>query len=147
MALCLGSLIPFRGVKEKISDSKEVLSQLNTTLRLDSTMALAYVLLGVFWREAASLSWLEKTFVNVFYGESFNQTVQDSEQALLHAIYLDPSCSYAYYELYWTYKAMGKKALAAKNLADVLSLFPANMREKKQQEEAKEEWNLAIAGK
>ncbi len=140
LALCLGSLIPFQSVRQKISGSKEVLYHLNETLRLDSSMVLAYVLLGVFWREAASLSWLEKAFVRIVYGESIDKTVQDSENILLRAKEMNPRCSYVYYELYWTYKSMGKKELALQNLSTVLAFSPVNLREKIQQKEAREEW-------
>ena len=140
LALCLGSLIPFQTVRQKIAGSKEVLFHLNETLRLDSSMVLAYVLLGVFWREAASLSWIEKAFVRIVYGESIDKTIQDSENILLRAKELDPKCSYAYYELYWTYKSMGKKELAMQNLSAVLSFPPVNLREKIQQKEARKEW-------
>ena len=146
LALCLGSLIPFQSVHQKISGSKEVLYHLNETLRLDSSMVLAYVLLGVFWREAASLSWFEKAFVRIIYGESIDKTIQDSENILLRAKELDPKCSYAYYELYWTYKSMGKKDLAMQNLSAVLEFSPVNLREKIQQKEARKEW-MSLAPK
>jgi tetratricopeptide (TPR) repeat protein len=146
LALCLGSLIPFQSVRQKIAGSKEVLYHLNETLRLDSSMVLAYVLLGVFWREAASLSWFEKAFVRIVYGESFDKTIQDSENILLRARELDPKCSYVYYELYWTYKSMGKKELAMQNLSAVLAFSPVNLREKIQQKEARNEW-AALAAK
>jgi tetratricopeptide (TPR) repeat protein len=146
-ALCKGSLIPFQSIKEKILGSKDVLHHLQEAVRIDSTMTLAYVLMGIFWRETASLSWFEKAFVRIVYGESFDKTYQDSENILLLARHLDRQCPYVYYELYWTYKAMDKHDLAIDNLGKVLAISPANLRERVQQQEAETELKLAMSAR
>jgi hypothetical protein len=136
-ALAKGSLIPFVGVREKITIGKEVKSHIQRSLECDSTFSYPYVVRAIFEREGSKLSWLEKGIVRVVFGEDLSGSLKASEQYLKTALRYDSSNSFAYYELFWTYQAMGNKSLAAASLQEVLKRNPKNLREKQQQDEAR----------
>lgn len=140
-ALAKGSLIPFVGVREKITIGKDVKSHVYRSLECDSSFSYPYVIRGIFEREGAQLSWLEKSIVHLVFGEDFSGSLEASEHYLLTALRYDSSNSFAYFELFWTYKAMGNLPKATISLQEVIKRTPKNLREKQQQDEAKK--NLA----
>jgi tetratricopeptide (TPR) repeat protein len=141
-ALAKGSLIPFVGVREKIAIGKEVKQQLQETLQRDSTFSYAYVLKAIFEREGNQLGWFEKGIVRIIFGEDISGSLHASEQYLRKALHYDTTNSFAYYELYWTYKAMEDTAGERSALQHVLKIPPGNLREKNQQEEAQQQLQI-----
>jgi tetratricopeptide (TPR) repeat protein len=144
-ALAKGSLIPFVGVREKIQIGKEVRQSLREAIQRDSTFAFPYIVLAIFERESARLSWIEKGFVRIIFGEDISGSLQTSEQCLLKALSNDPGNAFAYYELYWTYKAMGDTQRGIDALKHVTAIVPHNLREKDQQEKSQEILNALLA--
>ncbi|MGA9407832.1 MAG: hypothetical protein WBW71_11940 [Bacteroidota bacterium] len=138
MALTEGSLIPFHSVSEKIRIGKEVRLHAEKAIELDSTFALAYVVLAVFERESSQLSWFERTIARIIFGADINGSLSHSEELLEKSIQYDPGNSYAFYEMYWTYMAMGKKEAAAESLKKVLALPVRSQREEEQHRLAQE---------
>ncbi len=136
-ALAKGSLIPFVGVREKIAIGKDVKFHVQKSLECDSTFSYSYIIRAIFEREGAQLNWLEKGIVRVVFGEDLSGSLEASEQYLKTALRYDPSNSFAYYELFWTYKAMRNKSLAVSSLKEVIKHVPKNLREKQQQDEAR----------
>ena len=132
MALAQGSLIPFQTVSEKIHIAKEVRFQAETAVELDSSFALAYIILAIFERESSQLSWLERTIARIVFGEELNGSLSYSEELLEKALTYDPGNSYAYYELYWTCLAEGKKEAAVQALKTVMALPVRSQREERQ---------------
>jgi tetratricopeptide (TPR) repeat protein len=137
-ALAKGSLIPFVGVREKIAIGKEVKSHIQRSLDCDSSFPYPYVVRAIFEREGAQLSWLEKKIVRIVFGEDLSGSFEASEHYLKTALRYDSSNSYAYYKLFWTYQAMGNKALAISSLQEVVHRVPRSLREKQLQDEARE---------
>jgi tetratricopeptide (TPR) repeat protein len=137
MALAKGSLIPFAGIREKISIGKEVRRHVQKSLERDSTFSYAYVIRAIFERVGAQLSWLEKGFVRIIFGEDLSGSLEASERFLQDALRYDPENVFAYYELSRTYQALGDTAQAAASLRRVVALEPRNLREKCQQDEAR----------
>ena len=144
-ALAKGSLIPFVGVREKIQIGKEVRLSLHEAIKWDSTFAYPYIVLSIFERESARLSWIEKGFVRIIFGEDISGSLQTSEQCLRKALCYDSANSFAYYELYWTYKAMGDTQRGIEALKHVVALSPHNLREKDQQEKSREILHTLLA--
>jgi tetratricopeptide (TPR) repeat protein len=135
--LAKGSLIPFVGIREKITIGKDVKLHIQKSLERDSTFSYSYVVLAIFEREGAQLSWIEKGIVRVVFGENFSGSLATSEQYLKTALRYDSSNTFAYYELFWTYKAMENKPMAVSSLQEVIKRVPNNLREKQQQDEAR----------
>ena len=136
-ALAKGSLLPFVGVRKKISIGKEVKQHVQNSLKRDSTFSYPYVIRAIFEREGSKLSWFEKGIVRIVFGEDVSGTLDASVQNLKLALRYDPANSFAYYELYLTYKAMGDTAQAASSLRSILTMQPKNLREKSQQDDAR----------
>jgi tetratricopeptide (TPR) repeat protein len=137
VALNEGSLIPFAGTREKIVRARRVLEEANRTLALDSTFSPAYVILGIFQRETSHIGWFERVIARVVFGAEVGGTLSDSERMLRAALRFNPSNPYAYYELFWTYKALHDTSKARQALEGLLSLPPTDEREREQLEEAK----------
>src|ERR1039458_1898239 len=129
VSLTQGSLIPFHTVSEKIHIGKEVRFHAEKTIELDSTSALAYVILAVFERESSQLSWFERTIARIIFGEDLHGSLSHSEELLEKSVQFDPENSYAFYEMYQTYIAMGKKDSAVESLKRVLALPVKSQRE------------------
>ena len=129
MSLTQGSLIPFHTVSEKIHLGKEVRFHAEKAIELDSTFALAYVILAVFERESSQLSWFERTLARIIFGADIHGSLAHSEELLEKSIQYDRRNSYAFYEMYWTFMAMGKKEAAAESLRQVLALPVNSQRE------------------
>lgn len=134
MALTEGSLIPFHTVSEKIHIGKEVRFHAEKAIELDSTFALAYVILAVFERESSKLSWFERTIARVIFGADIHGSLPRSEELLEKSIHYDPTNSYAFYEMYWTRMALGKKDSAVESLKKVLALPVTSQREEGQRQ-------------
>jgi len=137
LALCQGSLIPFLSSKEKIHTARSVLMEANKTIEIDSGFAQAYVILGIFQREASRMSWLERVIANIVFGADISGSLTASEILLRKSVTLSPSNSYAYFELYWTYRAMKDSVHAKESLRRLLTIPPKNSREQQQAEEAR----------
>ena len=138
-ALAKGSLIPFVGVREKIAIGKKVKQQLQETLQRDSTFSYAYVLKAIFEREGSQLNWFEKGIVQIIFGEDISGSLHASEQYLRKALHYDTTNSFAYYDLYWTCKAMEDTVGERSALQHVLKMPPKNLREQSQQEETQQQ--------
>jgi tetratricopeptide (TPR) repeat protein len=143
-ALAKGSLIPFVGVREKIAIGKEVKQQLQAALERDSTFSYVYVLKAIFERDGSQLSWFEKGIVRIVFGEDLSGSLHASEQYLRKALQYDTTNSFAYYELYWTYRAMEETAGARSALQHILKMPPRNLREQNQQEETRQQVQVFI---
>jgi len=142
LALSQGSLIPFVGTKEKIHIAHSVQEEAKRAIEIDSDFALAYVVLGIFQREASKISWFERLIANVVFGADFSGSLEASESYLRKSVTLDPSNSYGYFELYWTYKAMKNPDKAVLSLKKLMAIPPTNAREQLQMDEAKRQLAL-----
>ena len=129
VSLTQGSLIPFHSVSEKIRIGKDVRFHAEKAIELDSTFALAYVILAVFERESSQLSWFERTLARIIFGADIHGSLEHSEELLEKSIQYDRRNTYAFYELYWTDMAMGKKDAAVESLRQVLALPVHSQRE------------------
>jgi len=143
LALCEGSLIPFLGTREKIHTAHEVQREASRAIEIDSGFAQAYVILGIFQREASNISWFERMIANVVFGANFSGSLSVSETLLRKSVALNPSNSYGYYELYWTYRAMNDSTHAIQSLRTLLTIAPTNAREQLQRDEAKKQLTLS----
>ncbi len=136
LAVTEGSLVPFRGVKEKLDIGKAVTKYARRSIEIDSTFGPAYMVLGIIYREGARLKWYERLIANTIFGGSLPGTLEESEQMLLKAIRLDPENLIAYHELSRTYDQMGNSSKGREYLETIATLVPRNLREKELQERA-----------
>ena len=136
LALCHGSLVPFKTLREKLEIGRDVEQNARKAIEIDPDLSMAYVVLGIFYRGISRLGWLEKVVANTIFGKNLTGTLEDSEKMLLKAIELEPDNSFAHFELAWTYRAMEQPERSTAMLQKVVSIPPRNMREKLQQQQA-----------
>lgn len=137
MALTQGSLVSFRGTREKLEIGKAVEGFARKAVEIDSTFGPAYVILGIIYREAARLRWYERLIANVVFGGSLPGTIEDSDRVLRKAIDLNPNDLFAHYELSRTYSFLENREKMIEHLRLALEVRPSNLREKAQLERAK----------
>lgn len=137
LAVTYGSLVPFKGVSEKLEIGKAVARYAHKSIELDSTFGPAYMILGIIYREGARLKWYERLIANTIFGGALPGTIEESESMLLRSIELHPNNFFAYYELSRTYGQMGDNEKRKEYLARILTLTPRSFREKEEQDRAR----------
>jgi tetratricopeptide (TPR) repeat protein len=135
-ALTKGSLIPFRSTSEKIHIGKVVRFHAEKAIELDSTYSYAYIILAIFERELAKLSWFERTIARIVFGEDLHGSLTRSEELLFKALKYNSSSSFAYFELSLTYNAMERREDAIASLKKVIELPVTSQREERQRQNA-----------
>ena len=135
-AMAKGSLIPFVGTSEKIHIGEDVRFHAEKAIKLDSTYSYAYIILAIFEREEAKLSWFERAIALIVFGGELNGSFARSEELLSKALKYDGSSSFAYFELSRTYDAMGRKEDSIASLKKVIELPVNSQREERQRENA-----------
>lgn len=130
MAFAKGSLLPFQGLTERIRTAREVLGHIEKALELDSLIMYAWLLRGIFERELSQISWIERTIVKLVFGTDLKGNLSLAESFLWKAQQLDPKSIVVYYELYQTYKIVGKNDTARAMLKTLLLLQPKTLRER-----------------
>ena len=73
-------------------------------IRLKPEFAPSYIALGIYYREVAKLNWFLKKFAASFFGGLPDGTLEDSRDALLIALELDPDFIITHYEIGKTYR-------------------------------------------
>ena len=122
LAVALGRLALFRGGKEKINLSKRIKEEADKAIELNPEADLAYHVIGRWHQNLANLGGFLKFFAKVLYGGVPPGTNEESAAAFLKAIEINPTHIEHHLELARTYKYMGKKDLARKELQKVLDL-------------------------
>jgi len=115
LALAYGKLALFRGGNEKVKLSRSVERSGKKALELNPNHANAHILMGVYYREIANLSWILKKFANAFFGGLPAGTNEDSLQELKKAVEFNTLSVRARYELGKTLDTMGNKKEAAES--------------------------------
>lgn len=133
-AMAKGSLIPFVSTSEKIHIGKDVRFHAEKAIELDSTYSYAYIILAIFEREMAKLSWFERAIARIVFGEALNGSLTRSEELLFKALKYDSGSSYACFELSLTYVAMGRKEDSIASLKKVIELPVNSQREERQRQ-------------
>ncbi len=136
LAASYGSLSLLKGGRQKIMLGREVEGYAEKAIALDPNYAPPYAVLGVFYREVASLNWLERALAESLYGHLPKVTLDDARKMLVKAVALDPTSVYARYQLALTYEMAGDRAEEVKTLGEIARLAPRNRLELRFQGEA-----------
>lgn len=122
LALASGKLAQFKGGKEKVKMSRAIEESAARARDMRPDWNRPYILLGVYYREVANLSWILKAFANAFFGGLPPGTNEDSVKMLQKAIELDDRSVRAHYELGETFEVMGRKEESAAEYQKALAL-------------------------
>ena len=113
LAVSYGNLALLRGSKEKVKLSGYVEKNIQKALAMKPDYADAYVVLGIYYEEIASLNSFIKTFARLFFGDLPEGTYEDAVRSFKKAITLKTSRSiYTYFHLGHTYEQMNEPASA-----------------------------------
>ena len=123
LSIALGRVALDEGPKERIRISKEVKHEVDLAIKLDPTDDYAHHVLGRWHRKIANLTWVEKTFANIFLGgvpkEASNQA---AAECFKKAIEISPNHINHHLELGLTYELMGEKEQARAEFQKCLDL-------------------------
>lgn len=107
-ALASGKLAQSRGGKEKVKLSRQIYNEATKAVELNPNIYRPYLLLGIYHRNVATLSWFLKAFANSFFGGLPPGSLPESVENLNKAIELSPQNVRAHYEMGLTLDEQGK---------------------------------------
>ncbi len=129
-AISSGRMAIFKGGKEKLQLSKDVKNYAEKAIQLNSKNDLAYHTLARWNREVTNLSWMKKMAIKVIYDGLPEASFETAVELFQKAIRENPDYNNHHLELAETYKLMGQKDLAKKELEIAASLEPKSAKEK-----------------
>lgn len=130
LAMSYGNEALYAGGKEEIKLAHKIEDNAKKSLKLNPHQYLSYVILGIYYRKIADLSWFERLFANAFFGSVPEGTFEESVQMLNKALDLYPKTIVASYQLALTYEAMGDKESETKVLKKLQTYPEQNFRDK-----------------
>ena len=129
LAWSYGNLALFEGGQEKIKLSHKIKDNAETAIKMDSTDYLPYIILSIYNRQIASLSWFERLFANTFFGDVPEGSFEESKRLMLKALELKPGIIIGLFHLSLTYKEMGETDKEVKTLKKILQLPKRDFRD------------------
>ncbi len=99
LAIAHGNLAEFAGGRGKVRIGRAVEQYCLRAIDVDPEYAPGYLVLGVFYREVAEVSWLQRLFANALFGGLPHGSYERSAEMLRKAVELDPSLPLAQFEL------------------------------------------------
>lgn len=98
-AAALGYLALHAGMKDQVRLSRELISEVELAIALNSTDAAPYSIKGSFYRALGNVSWFQRQLARIFLGNVPDGGYEQSETALKQAIALAPDVMRHHYEL------------------------------------------------
>ena len=130
LALSYGNVAMFRGSKEKIKLAHVVKDNATKSLQMKSNQFVPYVILGIYHREIANLSFFERLFANTFLGDVPDGSFEESIEMFNKALKILPSTIVPTYQLAKTYRYMGEEEKEKEMLQKVITYKIKNFRDK-----------------
>ncbi len=130
LAVSYGNVALFKGSKEKVKYAHKVEDNAKKAMSLNPDFYLPYLILGIYNREIASLSWLERTFANAFFGNVPQGSYEASKKYLTKALEIKPELVDATYELAKTYGELDNEEKEVELLQKVLKMPNHSFRDK-----------------
>jgi len=130
LAFSYGNFALFQGGKEKVELAEKIEQNAKKSLLIDPDQYLSHVILGIYNRQVSNLSWVEKIFANIFFGNlpdgSYKQSIEHFKKALQKV----PDMIVATFQMALTYRDMGEDEKAAELFKKVLTLPVKDFRDK-----------------
>ena len=122
LAISYGNLSRYTGGKDKVKLARNVEDNLQKSIKHRPDFAPSYIAMGIYYREAAKLSWFLKQFAKAFLGGLPDGTLEDSKNMLLKALELSPDFIITHYEIAKTYLELEEYDKADYHFQKVLDL-------------------------
>ena len=130
LALSYGNIAMFSRSKERIRLATLIKEDAEKSIRMDSTLYISYVILGIYNREIANLGFFERLFANTFLGDVPDGSFEESIKMFKKALSIHPDTIVPTYGLSKTYRYMGKEEKEKELLHKVLMYKIQNFRDK-----------------
>ncbi|MBT8380138.1 MAG: hypothetical protein KJN64_13000 [Ignavibacteria bacterium] len=130
LAWSYGNVALYKGGKEKVKLAHEIRNNAEESIRRNPNDYLPYIILGIYHRQIASLSWLERLFANTFFGDVPDGSFEESEKYLLKALELQPGIIIATFHLSLIYLEIDNEEKEVKTLNKILELPERDFRDK-----------------
>jgi tetratricopeptide (TPR) repeat protein len=137
LALSYGNIAMFSGSKERIKLANLIKEDAEKSIRMDSTLYVSYIILGIYNREIANLGFFERLFANTFLGNVPNGSFEESIKMFTKALSIFPDTIVPTYGLAKTYRYMGEEEKEKEFLLKVFNYKIRNFRDKFAIEKAK----------
>jgi tetratricopeptide (TPR) repeat protein len=139
LSIALGRVALDESAKKRIQMSKEIRKHADLAIQYNPNLDIAYHVLARWHRKISNLSWIEKSFANIFLGgvpkDASNEQAVDNFKK---AIELNPNHINHHLELGITYKMMKKKEEALKEFQICLELPVSDSDDPQYKQEARE---------
>ncbi|MBZ0199770.1 MAG: hypothetical protein K8H86_07880 [Ignavibacteriaceae bacterium] len=129
-ALSLGNYAIFVGGNEKIKFANQIERNCKKAIQLNPNDFIPYIILGIYNRELANLSWLERIFANTFFGKVPDGKFEDAERLFKKALEINNNLIVAHYQLSKIYRLIGNRQLEIDSLKKVLEMPLRDFRDK-----------------
>jgi tetratricopeptide (TPR) repeat protein len=136
-AAAYGNWALFRGGRGKVRLGKAVEDFSLRSIELAPERPLAYLALGIFYRELAQLNWVQRTFAKALFGGIPDGSYADSESYLRAALARDSTLTVGHFELGKTLRAMGRSEESSVHLRRAVELPPYNTQDVRNAAEAR----------
>ncbi len=130
LAMSYGNQALYEGGKGKIKLAHKIEENAKKSLNINPSQYLSYIILGIYYRQIADLSWFERIFANTFFGDVPEGTFNQSVEMFKKALDVKPGTIVASYQLALTYGLMGQKEKEKKLLQELLTYPQKNFRDK-----------------
>jgi tetratricopeptide (TPR) repeat protein len=137
LAWSYGNVALYKGGNEKVELAHEIKNNAEESIRRNKNDYLPYIILGIYHRQIASLSWLERLFANTFFGDVPDGSFEESERYLLKALQLKPGIVIATFHLSLVYREIDEEEKEIETLRKILQLPERDFRDKYAKKKAK----------
>jgi tetratricopeptide (TPR) repeat protein len=137
LSIALGRIALDAGAKRRIQLSKEIKVEVDLAVQYDPNDDFAHHMLGRWHRKLANLTWIEKTFANMFLGGVPKEASNDNAaKSFRKAIELKPTHINHHLELGITYDFMKLKQMAREEFQKCLDLPKSDSDDDKYKQDA-----------
>lgn len=124
MSVAQGRKAMISGARERVAASRSIKRYASQAIRLDSTHAGAWHVLGRWHLKVANLNFVERAAANTLFGGLPQASEQNAVHALEKALELNPQYILYYYDLARAYKQIGKEDQAVATCRKALQREP-----------------------
>jgi tetratricopeptide (TPR) repeat protein len=108
IAIAYGNLALYSPAKEKVRLAQNVEKYLKKSIQLDPKYPYSYLGLAIFYREVSRITFIERFFADLLFGEIPQADLEEAESYFKKAIALDPSFSFARFHYAKCLEYMGR---------------------------------------
>jgi tetratricopeptide (TPR) repeat protein len=142
LSIALGRVALDASAKKRIQLSKEIKKEVDLAIKYDPNDDIAYHVLGRWNRKLSNLSWIEKTFANMFLGGVPEEASNENAiKSFKRAIEINPEHINHHLELGITYQMLGWNQLARTEFQKCLDLPKSDSDDDRYKAEAQERIN------